>query len=86
MGVDILGVDILGVDILGRTRHTEAACELHTTRANRVIRSKVKQVGGWEICLCIQEILYSAILQDACSAALIPAVSSGLKRFLMHAS
>ena len=26
------------------------------------------------------------ILQDACSAALMPAVSSGLRRFLMHVS
>ena len=36
--------------------HTKAACALHTTLANRVIRSKVKQIGGREIYLCIQEI------------------------------
>ena len=35
--------------------HTKAACELHTALANRVIRSKVKQVRGRKICLCIQE-------------------------------
>ena len=35
--------------------HTKAACELQTTLANHVIRSKVKQVHGRKIYLCILE-------------------------------
>ena len=72
--------------------HTEAAREVHTALANRVIRSKVKQVAEGKSIYAFKKILYSAILQaasevqDACSAAFMPAVSSGLRKLLMHVS
>ena len=50
---------------------TSVIPKLHTAlpaMANRVIRSKVQQVGGWKIYLCAEENLFC--MQDkACSAA-----------------
>ena len=52
----------------------------------RVIRSKVKQVVEGKSIYAFKKFLDSAILQDACNAALMLAVGSGLRRFLMHVS
>ena len=44
----------------GYEKHTEAACEDHTVLANRVIRSKVKQVVEGKSIYAFKKILYSA--------------------------